>query len=174
MDYQGQQPRKPHPEQDLTKKNDELRRAKLKALRLLELQDRTVAQLREKLLQAEFEPEIVEQAIAYADSFGYLDDERYVRNYIECRMHRKSRRMLEQELQFRKGIDPELIGKVDAEIEPSDEKTMIRNFLRKKQYDRDCCDEKQRQKLVAALVRKGFRMQEILLVMKEEKTDNVD
>ena len=47
--------------------------------------DRTEAQLREKLLQAEFSPELVEEAVAYVKSFGYIDDERYVRNYIEYR-----------------------------------------------------------------------------------------
>ena len=77
---------------------EQLRQAKLKALRLLERMDRTEAQLREKLLQAEFDPEMVEKAIAYVKSFGYINDERYVRNYIECRCQSKSRRQLEQEL----------------------------------------------------------------------------
>lgn len=44
---------------------EQLRQAKLKALRLLERMDRTEAQLREKLLQAEFDSEMVEKAIAY-------------------------------------------------------------------------------------------------------------
>ena len=51
---------------------EQLRQAKLKALRLLERMDRTEAQLREKLLQAEFDPEMVEKAIAYVKSFGYI------------------------------------------------------------------------------------------------------
>lgn len=85
---------------------EQLRQAKLKALRLLERMDRTEAQLREKLLQAEFDSEMVEKAIAYVKSFGYINDERYVRNYIECRCQSKSRRQLEQELQFRKGVSP--------------------------------------------------------------------
>ena len=55
---------------------EQLRQAKLKALRLLERIDRTEAQLREKLLQAEFDSEMVEKAIAYVKSFGYINDER--------------------------------------------------------------------------------------------------
>lgn len=133
--------------------------------------DRTEAQLREKLLAAEFEPEIVEQAMDYVKSFGYLDDERYVRNYIAYRSQSKSRRQIEQELLFRKGVSRELIQKVYEEAEPSDERALIRRQLEKKHYDSEECDEKQRQKLIASLLRKGFQMGDILAVMREE-TEN--
>lgn len=129
--------------------------------------DRTEAQLREKLLQAEFSPELAEEAIAYVKSYGYLDDERYVRNYIEYRKDQKSRRQLEQELRFRKGVSPELIQKVYGELEPSDEKRMIQRHLEKKQYRPQESDEKQKQKLIASLARRGFRMEDILSVMRE-------
>ena len=78
--------------------------------------DRTEAQLREKLLKAEFEPEFIEQAIAYVKSYGYLDDERYVRNYIEYRQSQKSKRQIEQELLYRKGVSKDLIEKVYEEL----------------------------------------------------------
>ncbi|MEZ3504438.1 MAG: recombination regulator RecX [Lachnospiraceae bacterium] len=162
MDYQYQ--KKPLKQQP---REPELKRAKLKALRLLERMDRTEAQLREKLLGAEFEPAIAEQAIDYVKSFGYLDDERYVRNYIEYRSRQKSRRQIEQELLFRKGVSKELILKVYEELEDSDEKALIRRQLEKKHYHPAKCDERQRQKLTASLLRKGFRMGDILSVMKE-------
>lgn len=136
--------------------------------------DRTEAQLREKLLNAEFEPEIVEQAIAYVYSYGYLHDERYVRNYIEYRKDQKSRRQLEQELQFRKGVPPELIRKVYEELEPTDEKVLIRRHLEKKRYIPSECDEKQKQRLIASLQRKGFRMGDILTVIRTYKEDETD
>lgn len=155
------------PRQQLTQ-DPTFRKAKLKALRLLERMDRTEAQLRQKLLDAEFEPEIVEQAMAYVKSFGYLDDERYVRNYIEYRQAQKSRRQLEQELQYRKGVSPELIRKVYEGLDPVDEKELIRRQLEKKHYNAREADEKQRQKVMASLVRKGFRMGDILAVLREE------
>ncbi len=133
----------------------------------MERMDRTESQLRGKLLDAEFSPEVVEQAMAYIKSFGYLDDERYVRNYIEYRSQSKSRRQLEQELQFRKGVSRELIQKVYEELELSDEKPIIRRLLEKKHYDPTICDEKQRQKLIASLLRKGFKMADILSVLNE-------
>lgn len=145
----------------------QLKKAKLKALKLLERMDRTEAQLREKLKAAEFDPEIIEQAIVYVKSFGYIDDERYVRNYIEYRQDRKSRRQLEQELQFRKGVTPELIQKVYDELEPYDERLLIMSQLEKKKYSAKAADWNGRQKIVASLMRKGFQMGDILAVMDE-------
>ena len=168
MDYQGQECRQ-QKKQHRQEQQSRLKKAKIKALNLLERMDRTEAQLREKLLKAEFEPELVEQAVAYVKSYGYLDDERYVRNYIEYRKDQKSRRQLEQELQFRKGVSPELIRKVYEELEPADEKLLIRRQLEKKHYDPENCDEKQRQRLIAFLVRKGFRTGDILSVLREQE-----
>ena len=131
--------------------------------------DRTEAQLREKLLQAGFSPELAEEAIAYVKSFGYIDDSRFVRNYIEYRSSQKSRRQLEQELQFRKGVSPELIQKVYGELEPADEKMIIRRFLEKKKFAGDAAEEKVRRQLLAGLLRKGFRLGDVLSVMKEDR-----
>jgi len=71
------------------------------------------------------------------------------------------------ELQFKKGVSPELIQKVYEELEPSDEKCMIRRHLEKKHYRPSESDEKQKQKLIASLARKGFRIGDILSVMRE-------
>ncbi len=129
--------------------------------------DRTEAQLREKLLQAELSPELVDDAVAYVKSYGYIDDERYVRNYIEYRRDQKSRRQLEQELQYRKGVPQELIRKVYEELEPADERPLIRRFLEKKGYLPGETDDKTRQKMIAAVLRKGFRMGDVLSVLRE-------
>lgn len=145
----------------------QIRKAKLKALKLLERMDRTEAQLREKLLAAEFDPETTEQAIAYVKSFGYVDDERYVRNYIEYRQNQKSRGQLYQELKYRKGVEPELIRKVFEDLKPVDEKELIRRQLEKKTYAARLADGAGRQKVIASLLRKGFQMGNILAVLDE-------
>lgn len=130
--------------------------------------DRTEAQLREKLQLAKFDEEIVEQTIAYVKGYGYLDDERYARNYISYRQSYKSRRQLIKELQFKKGVSSEIIEMVCEELEEHDEKELIRKQLQKKQYSPLSCDEKERQKLIASLMRKGFGIRDILSVMKEQ------
>lgn len=74
---------------------------------------------------------------------------------------------MEQELQYRKGVPQELIQKVYEDLEPADEKPLIRRFLEKKGYRPEITDEKTRRKLIAALLRKGFRMGDVLAVLRE-------
>ena len=145
-----------------------LRRAKLKALRLLELTDRTESQLTDRLLRAGFDEKEASAAVEYVKGFGYLDDERYVRNYLENGGRKKSRSLLMQELRYRAGASEDLIRKVCEELEPSDERILIRKFLDEKGFDRDACDEKQKRRLLSALQRRGFRIGDILSVMGED------
>ena len=49
---------------------DLLKKAKLRAMYLLNICDRTEAELREKLKKNEYPREIIEQAIQYVKSFG--------------------------------------------------------------------------------------------------------
>ncbi len=144
---------------------EELKKAKLKALKLLEHMDRTEQQLREKLLAAGFGQEAVGQAMDYVKSFGYLDDERYVRNYIESRQTHKSRFQIVKELKFCKGVPSGLIEKVCAELGPADELGLIRKELLKKHFNPEDCEGKQRQKIIASLLRKGFKMEDIRAAM---------
>ena len=65
---------------------EERNRARKKAMRLLEHMDRTEKGLTDKLRQAEFSQEAVEDAIAYVKSYGYINDARYARTYISFRM----------------------------------------------------------------------------------------
>lgn len=53
---------------------EERNRARKKAMRLLEHMDRTEKGLTDKLRQAEFSQEAVEDAIAYVKSYGYIND----------------------------------------------------------------------------------------------------
>ena len=73
---------------DMEQQQKEVRK---KALKLLEHMDRTEKGLTDKLRQAEFSPEAVEDAIVYVKSYGYINDARYARTYISFRMESKSR-----------------------------------------------------------------------------------
>ncbi|MCD8023610.1 MAG: recombination regulator RecX, partial [Lachnospiraceae bacterium] len=84
------------------------KRARLRAMHLLEKMDRTEAQLREKLRQSFYPDEVVEDAIGYVKGFRYIDDLRYARSYLETHSSQKSLRQMEQEL-FAKGIDRETV-----------------------------------------------------------------
>ena len=53
------------------------KRAKLRAMNLLQKKDYTEKQLRDKLKEGLYPQELVDEAIAYVKSYKYLDDERF-------------------------------------------------------------------------------------------------
>lgn len=139
---------------------EEIRRAKLRALHLLTAMDRTEAKLREKL-EASYSTEAVEEAVAYVKSYGYLDDERYVRAYIESKSRVKSRKQIEQELLYKKGVSKEAIEKGFETAEAADVEEVIRKYLQKKRIDPQNCDYEQRNKFYVYMLRKGFQMEDL-------------
>ena len=141
-------------------KKDEIRRAKLRALHLLTAMDRTEADLREKL-SVSYSEETVEAAVAYVKSFGYIDDERYVRNYIESKSRTKSRKQIEQELIFRKGVSKEAVEKGFETARTADITEVIEKYLQKKKIDPANCDYEQKQKFFAYMMRKGFQIEDL-------------
>ena len=69
-----------------------LPKARLRALNLLKVRDRSHKELIQRLKQDGYPEEVIRQTIEYVDSYHYVDDARFARNYIEYRGHRKSRR----------------------------------------------------------------------------------
>lgn len=143
------------PEKSETELKEEVRRAKLRALHLLTVMDRTEANLREKLC-ASYCEQAVQAAIGYVKQFGYLDDERYVKNYIESKSRTKSRRQIEQELIFKKGVSREAVERGFESAQLADVSEVIEKYMQKKHIDRECCDYEQKQKFFAYMMRKGF------------------
>ena len=143
---------------------DEVRRAKLRALHLLTAMDRTEAQLREKL-QASYCEEAVDTAIEYVRSFGYLDDERYVRVYIESKSRTKSRKQIEQELIFNKGVSKEAVQRGFETAQMADLTEVIQKYMQKKRIDPENCDYEQKNKFFAYMMRKGFQNEDLKKVL---------
>ena len=141
------------------------KRAKLRAMNLLQGREYTTSQLRTKLQQGFYPPKIIEQATDYVAGFHYIDDLRYAVDYITYHEDSRSRRRIEQDLQG-KGI-------LAATIEEAwqvwrenggkqDEQAMIRELLHKKHYNTEGeTDWKERQKIYAFLARKGFSAEAI-------------
>ncbi len=135
------------------------KRAKLRCMNLLQTKDYTHRQLEDKLKQGEYPKEIIEDAIAYVESYGYVDDEKYVRDFIEYNISKKSRMRIENDL-MRKGIRRELIDKIFDELKEDgmeiDEITMIRELMLKKNYNFQSATYEEKRKMYAFLSRKGF------------------
>lgn len=135
------------------------KRAKKRALNLLESRDYTSGQLREKLRQGEYPSACIDEAIAYVESYGYVDDLRYAKDFITYHLETKSRTRMEQDL-MRKGISKDIIGAAFEELEQEgtgqDEMAMIVRLLEKKKYDSRTASKQDKQRMYGFLYRKGF------------------
>lgn len=147
-------------EETLTEISSEIlpRRAKLRSMNLLKNRTYTEYQIREKLRQGFYPESVIDEAVEYVKSFHYIDDRQYAKDYIVYYSESRSRGRIRQDL-LKKGIAKELIDEVyeeDIEENLPDETILMEKWIRKKKYDRDLADYKERQKMGAFLYRKGF------------------
>ena len=135
------------------------KRAKLRCMNLLKSKDYTRRQLEDKLKRGGYPPEIIANALDYVESFDYVNDERYTRNFIEYNMQSKSRTRIENDL-MRKGICRDVIVKAFDELKSDgmeiDEESMIHRLLLKKNYHAQTATNDEKRKMFAFLYRKGF------------------
>ena len=142
-------------------KSGDIRRARHRALHILERSDRTEQELRAKL-ERNYRAEAVEDAVSYVKQYHYLDDRRYAVNYLNSRGRVKSRRQVEQELLYKKGISKEILEEARTEAEPQDEREQIRRWMEKKQIHPETADPNELRRFYLFLMRRGFRSEDIL------------
>lgn len=142
------------------------KRSKLRAMNLLKARSYTEYQLSKKLLDAEYPPEIVEQAIAYVKSFGYIDDKQYAVDLIKEQSERRSRKEIYQKLQL-KGIARETLDNAFSEVYDNseadnslNEASIILKTLKKKNFSKDAPYE-EKQKMLAYFYRRGFSIDSV-------------
>jgi len=152
------------------------RRAKLRMMALLKQRDYTGYQLSSKLLEAGYPREVVDEALAYVKSFGYVDDRRYVQDYIKSQCKTHSRKEIIQKLS-QKGIEHNLIDDVYSELTDEAEqfrecnvaeRDLILKTLNKRGFTGNESYE-DRQKMLAYFYRRGFSMDEVYRAMDELK-----
>lgn len=146
---------------------EEKKKARRKALKILTKMDRTEQELETALGRSGFCGEDIRDAMDYVRSFGYLDDAKYAKKYVECYRERKSKVRLRYDL-IRRGVDRELAEAALAERGEDAEKEALRTVLRKKWNREEKPEEKELCRLVAALIRQGFTNHDIWQVLREE------
>ena len=119
-----------------------------------------------------YPPEIAEQAVAYAESFGYIDDSRYARRYLDGPGERKSRTAARVDL-IRKGISSDLVDRILQETEAESEETEREkavSLARKRVGEPHRLDDKEYRRTYAYLARRGFSSSDICFALDEYKT----
>ncbi|MBR1642328.1 MAG: regulatory protein RecX [Butyrivibrio sp.] len=144
------------------------KRCRLRAMNLLQKKDYTERQLRDKLSEGLYQPELIDDAIGYVKMYKYLDDDRYARDYITYHMSTRSKNRIIQDL-ITKGISKEKLMPIMEQLylqEDGDiELEQVKALLEKKHYDQDMTDFKEKQKIMAFLMRRGFQMSTIKRAM---------
>lgn len=144
------------------------KRARLRAMNLLQKRSYTEKQLTDKLKEGWYPPVIIEEAIAYVKSFHYIDDLQYAADYISCYEGRKSLKKIEQDL-LQRGISREVLQEALRSWEENggsqDEMSMILELLEKKHYSCNC-DIKEKRRIYASLLRKGYSAEQVQEAMR--------
>ena len=154
-----------------------------KALDLLSLRDYSRRELSDKLVTKAWEKKeqkdmdlgsLKQQASDICDrleELGLLNEERFARSYVDELIRRKhlSKSGLKTAL-IQKGVQRDIIETVLEEVDV-DPVEQIRELLETKFKNRDLTDEKQKTRTVNALLRLGYRYNEIHAAMGDQLED---
>ena len=140
-----------------------LQRCKERSLYLLTGTAKTERRLREKLEKSQrYSEEIIAKTIAFLKEYDYLNDYQYALRYLEENSGKRSLRDMQAKL-FQRGVDSASLKEaIEAfqekliEEEGNPEREALLKCLEKKRRTLDLTDPKDKQKLFAFLMRKGF------------------
>lgn len=155
-----------------------LPRAKRRAMNLLLSKDRSRKELAEKLTADGYPEQVVLEAVAFVESYHYVDDFRYAAGMIRAREEEKSRQQIMMKL-MEKGISREVTAEAFEAVRQERMELMgddfeeaeisaIRKLVMKKTKAPAELSDKERQKLMASLYAKGFRSSDIKQVLGTE------
>ncbi len=131
-------------------------RAMNKVIASIKYSEKCEYDIRKKLKDLHYDQEIVESTMAKLKEYGYVDDARYAELYIRSHVRKKSRFELAHHL-GEKHIPEEFVEEALANQELPSEKEVLTNLLLKKYAIADM--EEKREKVIAAMYRKGFPLQ---------------
>jgi regulatory protein len=142
---------------------DNTKKAYAYCLRLLAIRDYSVHELGTKInSKIDLQEQELEQLIDGMKAKGYLNDERFTRNYIGWQLSRKPQGIyaLRQKL-IQKGISSDVADK-ELSLQNIDEVSMATELIKKKANSMKSLDrEKVKQKLFRFLQSRGFKQQTI-------------
>ena len=152
-------------------RESENRRAKEKALYLIEHRDHSSKELFDKVRRSTNE-ESARLAVEKMKDIGLVNDDTFARRYALELINRKkfAPRRVEFEL-IKKGIDREIAQEIIEDIEIDVKEQILKLLLSK--YRSSVCDEKKLKRTIASLQRYGYSWEDIQSALKELK-DNFD
>lgn len=145
---------------------EEKQRLKQRVYRLLRYRSRSVAEMKERLERMGYDPGIVEDVINELIEEGFLNDQKFVQNFVGeyTNLKPKGNIFILNELKKKK-VNEILIEKV---LKDRDEKEIIKKILKKRFSNVNIKDPKQKAKIIRYLLNRGFTIQVIYEVLGED------
>jgi regulatory protein len=145
----------------------EFQQARLYALRRITKQALPKKSLARSLSLRAVTPETIQKVIEDFEGRGYLNDQEWTRSFVRSQLARKvGPRSIAQKLAF-KGIDKEQVAAALQQEDGCGQENAIATLLSTKYRQRNLTDYKERGKVIGALMRRGFDLDEILKACKK-------
>ncbi|MEN6356530.1 MAG: regulatory protein RecX [Armatimonadota bacterium] len=149
-------------------KAEEIRKARESAFRLLGYRDRSVSEIRKRLIGSDFPEDTVEEVIKQLSGCGLLNDEKFSRGWVNSRTAAKpmGRTRLAWELRS-KGIDASTVEEALDSLDEDAEFQLALSVAQKKIGKSDGFDPDSKKRLGSFLARRGFGWEVINRVFEE-------
>lgn len=137
----------------------ECRQAKNYAIRRLSLQGMLSTALARALKDRLVSEKAIREAICELTDLGFINDEEWAASFVRSQNNKKvGPRAIAQKLAH-KGIRGERLEQaLEKSWDPEEQKMLIKSLLKSKYAKRNLSDFKEKQKVVASLIRRGFDM----------------
>ena len=146
------------------------KRALDRSLKIITGRDMTEGMIKDKLGEDLYPSEIIDSVIEKLKLERLINDERFIRGFIEGKSSKKSKRDIMVALSSKR-VDMNLAERIYAELSEegnlSDEKELIVKLLEKRHYDFDNADFEEKQKQIRYLLGKGFSYDSIHSALKD-------
>ena len=131
------------------------KRAISRLIYILSKSDKTEYELIRKLDASYYPKEVIKYAILYCRKHRYINDENYIREYIEIYRETRSKTRIKVDL-IKKGLNKSDIDEI-LEEEYIDEEEQVNIFLKSVNINDVLGDKKELNKLINRLMRKGYK-----------------
>lgn len=156
------------------RRDEALAPVRKRALGLLDQRARSRHELRERLIKAEFAPELVDEVLDSLERASLIDDSSFAHEWVRQRAARrgKSAKALDMELRD-KGVAADVRASALAQISEEDEEAQARALAEKKAralkvVPADCAEyDKALRRVVGVLARRGYSSELTVRVARE-------
>ena len=146
------------------------KRALDRSLKIITGRDMTEGMIKDKLKEDLYPSDIIDSVIERLKQERLINDERFIRGFIEGKSSKKSKRDIMVALSSKR-VDMNLAERIYSELSEegslSDEKELIIKLLEKRHYDFENADFEEKQKQIRYLLGKGFSYDSIHSALKD-------